>query len=318
MLTRYVALSMALVTSACASAAVPSTPGPQTWAAPGDAYARSDLLFVSNGTYVSGYVVENGVAQGDEVVNISPLEDAQGLCTDTAGHVWVTQGKLHTVSEYTHDGFHEINTIVRSSGNPTGCAVDPKTRDLAVTYNYPDKHYANVVIYPNGRTPGHAYSNSTGLEDAYFLAYDDSGDLYVDGYACGYGSCGQHPNVLMVLTPGADAFHPIVVRGARLKNPRGLSWTNHELLIGDYEAKYGDAIGYILQVTHGAASVVESIPFVGTYNAWGTSVFGGVVFVPDQTNSAVNSYSLSNRSFISTLQVKIDHPFSAVVSRAVK
>jgi hypothetical protein len=292
-----------------------------SWVSP-QAVKSSNLLYVANGQYVSMYTYDNGVA-GKLVGKITGLNDVQGMCTDKAGDVWIAQGEPHTVTEFAHGGKTPLASIKRGKGYATGCAVNPSNGDLAVTYNHPNAwgalYYATVYVYPRGQQPGHEYTNSTGLEWAFFLAYDDTGKLYMDGYGCEYGSCYDNSPVLMVLTPGGTAFNPIEISGAQLQNPRGLNWIKPTLLIGDLSYESGGAsVGYKLLVTHSGAKVVATIPYAGTGQFWDTSVRSGDVVVPDETNSVVRTYSVSDGSLISTLKADLDHPYAAVVSQATK
>jgi len=245
-----------------------------------------NLLYVANGQGVSMYAYSNGVA-GKFAGRLTGLTDVHGMCTDKAGDVWITEGEPHAVVEYAHGGKTALATIKRGKGYATGCAVNPANGDLAVTYNHPnawgDLYYATV----HGRQPGQEYTNSSGLEWAYFLAYDDTGTLYMDGYACEYGSCSNGTPVLMALKPGGTRFDPVTIGGAQLENPRGLSWIKPTLLIGDYSQSSGTTTGYKLLVTKNGAKVVATIPYAGTGESWDSSVRSQDVIVPDQTNSVV-------------------------------
>jgi hypothetical protein len=294
-----------------------------SWVSP-EAAKLPTLLYVANESSVNIYAYANGVA-GKLVGQILGLDSAEGMCTDKAGDVWITQYEPHLITEYAHVGKTPITTIHRAKGSPTGCAVNPSSGDLAVTYNHPNAHagelFALVYIYPHGEEPGaKPYTNSTGLTFAYFLAYDDNGNLYMDGLGCYYGSCDpSNIAVLMLLKPGASVFNPVAISGANIRSPRGLSWIKPTLLIGD--SAYGNtntSDGYKLLVTKNEAKVVQTIPYSHTGEFWGSTVRAGNVIVPDQTNSVVRTYSLADGSLLSTLKHDLKHPFSAVISQVGK
>jgi hypothetical protein len=310
-----------LAPSAATEGIVPSPLQPTSWASPQAAQSPS-LLYVGNASYVNIYTYNNGVA-GSLVGQLQGIPDLQGMCTDRAGDVWVAQGKPNDITEYPHGRATPIAAINRAYGHGVGCAVNPINGDLAVVDNYTPKGgllYGSVVIYANAQKSGaREYMNSTGLAWAYFLAYDDTGSLYMDGYGCYYNSCNGDANALMVLKPGGSTFNPVTISGANIQNPRGLSWVKPTLLIGD--SSYGssdESVGYKLLVTKNTAKVVQAISYTGTSQFWGSSVRAKDIIVPDYTNSVVRTYSLANGSLISTLKKGLSRPFSAVVSQTGK
>jgi hypothetical protein len=123
----------------------------------------------------------------------------------------------------------------------------------------------------------------------------------------------------MVLKPAGSVFNPVAISGANIRSPRGLSWIKPTLLIGD--SAYGTtntSNGYELLVTKNSAKVVQTIPYSGTGEFWGSTVRAGNVIVPDDTNNVVRTYSIADGSLISTLKDNLSRPFSAVVSQVAE
>src|SRR3984957_12031743 len=114
-----------------------------------------------------------------------PSGDFAGLCSDSAGDVFVTSVGSRSQSnilEYAHGGTEPIGTL-DDPGWPNGCAVDPTTGSVAVTNQFADDppyYRGDVVIFPNGQAPPAQYFDSN---VGYFLfcAYDATGNLFADG-----------------------------------------------------------------------------------------------------------------------------------------
>jgi hypothetical protein len=328
-----VALVVALSMLGCASSSAPYAPGDArasssastravSWLSP-EAAKSPSLLYVANQSAVSMYAYNNGIA-GKLMGEIFDVTDVQGMCTDKAGDVWVTQGYPHVVTEYAHGSKTPLTIITRAKGYAVGCAVNPENGDLAVSYNHPNAKggFSYNLVYIYSHADPHdfkEYANSAEVNYGYFLAYDDAGNLYLDG-ACQYYDCYPYDlSLLFVLHPGASEFTSVPIDGAQIRSARGLSWIKPTLLIGAYsDESGGTSVGYKLLVTKDNAKVVQTIPYTGTGQFWGSTVRAGNVIVPDQTNDVVRTYSLADGSLISTLKNKISSPFSVVVSQAGK
>lgn len=149
----------------------------RTWMSP-DA-KRHDLLYVSDD---AGSLYVYTYPQGKLVGTIAGLDGPGGLCSDSAGNVYVPQTNAQDVVVYPHGGRKPSATLLDFGGFPDGCAFDSTTGNLAVT-NFatsPSQGPGNVLIYPN------ASGNPTKYTDVnfnvfLFCAYDSHGNLLVDG-----------------------------------------------------------------------------------------------------------------------------------------
>lgn len=135
-------------------------PGPQT----------GNLLYVSRLDSVAVYSYPAQKIVG----NLTGFQYAAGLCADVKGDVWVTDLRGSLVSEYAHGGTQPIETL-SDHEDPVGCAVDPKTGNLAVA-NYTN----DVYVYPSGSDAPLIYAADDFLT-MQFCTYDGSGNLFVDG-----------------------------------------------------------------------------------------------------------------------------------------
>ncbi|MBV9263684.1 MAG: hypothetical protein JO324_05125 [Candidatus Eremiobacteraeota bacterium] len=166
------------------NAAVPRVHvGPhRVWVAPDIARYRR-LLFISDayGERVDILSMPDLVLKGRVVGFTHQL--FRGLCSDNGGNVWVvsTYGGISSLpygvlTKLAHDG-KVLKSMTFSYGVPVSCAIDPTTRDLAVTEVYPQ---GGVVIYEGGAGPGRVIRNPQQF-DYEWDGYDTSGNLWVDG-----------------------------------------------------------------------------------------------------------------------------------------
>ncbi len=281
------------------------------------ASGQTNLLYVSNATNVTVYTYNDGndIAQ---VGTLTGFTSPQGMCTDNAGDVWITDYESRNIYEYAHGGSAPIATITAKLGLPYACAVDNATGNLAVSYEHPYGHfrsYAEVVVYPHGNTPGKSYGPKTNFYRAYFLTYDDKSNLYATGIACGYSDCYRAGYVhLFKLVPGQSTFRP--VQGpARQSAPSAIVWVNPSFLMGNGHSGNGGAEALKVQVAGNKSTVVGKVPFAQTFLTYGFSRRADLVIVPDYAANAVQIYRLSDGSLVSSFTQGVDQPFSAVVSQ---
>jgi hypothetical protein len=140
----------------------------------------SDLLYVANKRASDGVSVLT-FPQGTLVATIKHIGRVQGICSDTSGNVWMTtfvkgSDPLH-LYKFRHGGTKPVEArIIHRSAH--GCAVDPTTGNLALI-SYGGSSDGEVQIWRGARK---------GKPAVYFIgfgpaacAYDDNGDLFVDG-----------------------------------------------------------------------------------------------------------------------------------------
>jgi hypothetical protein len=96
-------------------------------------------------------------------------------CSDASGNVYIADND--EVAEFAHAGTNPIATFSLPGDGARGCSVDPVTGDLAVVYeNSP------IAVFKPGS--GEPVTYESGL-DATYCGYDDSGNLFVDGFLSG-------------------------------------------------------------------------------------------------------------------------------------
>ncbi len=294
-----------------------------SWMMP-SAQKQPNLLYISNwGTSevnVYTYLDGGGLLLVGQLTGFST---PAGMCTDNSGNVWIPDANTRALYEYAHGGTKRIATIRAHSGYPYACAVDPTTGDLAVSSQHPNAKYQSysvVDVYPKGFRTGTPYSTPHGFKDVYFLAYDNASNLYADGTPCWRDNCyydRNGPPGLYELSKGGSKFARLTLRGATLYQPAAVNWVKPTLLLGDRNFQnQGSSGAYKIFVSGSKATVVGTLPFSATQQAYGFSRRAGRVIVPDFTGNVVRIYNLSDGTLYSQLTGDISSPFSAVVSQS--
>jgi hypothetical protein len=123
---------------------------------------------------------------------ITGLEDPQDMCSGS-GHVWISNTDAADLAEYAAGGTTEIGSLADPGYYPIDCSVDPTTGNLAVANIFSTSDSTgkidtgNVEIYAHASGVGTAYTVPN-IAEPFFLAYDDKGNLFVDGHPSLFGS----------------------------------------------------------------------------------------------------------------------------------
>lgn len=138
-----------------------------------------DLLYVANRFTTDGVSVLT-FPQGTLVATIKHIGKVGSICSDSSGNVWMTtfgRSQPFYIYRFRHGGTKPVEALsTRRYAN--GCAVDPKTGDLAVI-SYGGSEDGVVDIW-RGARKGRPTVRYVGIPPA-ACAYDNDGDLFVDG-----------------------------------------------------------------------------------------------------------------------------------------
>ncbi|MGC1380424.1 MAG: hypothetical protein WA814_05300 [Candidatus Baltobacteraceae bacterium] len=177
-----------------------------------------DLLYVANTSndseipdvYVFSY------PDGTLVGTLTGFQDPQGICTDQFGDVFIADEDADEIVEYAHGGTSPIRTLTDGQ-EPTACAVDIKSGDLAVS-NRNDS--VSIYKHATGTPKTHTVTFAP-----LFAAYDDKGNLFIDGYG--------NPFTVAELAKGGSAFQTVTLQEhTRNFRPAGLQWNAGQLAFG--------------------------------------------------------------------------------------
>jgi hypothetical protein len=150
----------------------------------------------------------------------------QSLCTDRAQNVYVVDRERYQITEYAHGGSKPLKILVDPSGSPLGCSVDPTTGNLAVSSFEGFGGTGGILIYKNARGVPTAYVDPA-LYYYWFPAYDDLGNLFVDGEVHAANAVG-----IAELPKGRTKFVNLTL-DQTIGYPGGVQWDGTNLAVGD-------------------------------------------------------------------------------------
>lgn len=169
---------------------------------------------------------------------------ALGLCTDKAGDVFMSMGEGSAVFEFAHGGTEPVAFFQSEAILPVGCAVDPKTGDLAVA----SVDGEMAIFAPGSATPQLYFLSDIGK--FYFCTYDDRGNLFADGeHNDRYGTF-----ALAELRKGGSALREIAVNG-NVATGYAIQWEGRHLAVGGAPESSGIGIDRI-RVSGSTATVI--------------------------------------------------------------
>ncbi len=264
----------------------------KSWISP-DARGLPRILFISDsGTNdVDMYSMPGMVLRG----TLTGFSEPQGMCDDASGNVWVTNTGTAQVIQLSRTGTI-LKTLSDPSEFPVGCSVNKANNDLAVTNIFGSTTNGNIAIYANATGTPTILSDPT-VTEFFFPAYDNSGNLYIDGA----GSAGY---ALMELAAGSSSLSNVSVSGATLFFPGGVNWNpaTSSVVLGDQECNGGStSCQYSATVSGGVATItgVTNLSDSGGGTAFdldqGTMgprgrFFAGGTITLDSTPSAANRW----------------------------
>lgn len=164
-----------------------------------------------------------------------------GECVDSSGDVWIVNQKPPEVRKYKHGGTKAIASLKVPGDIPYGCAIDPSSGNLAVTY-------ANnsVAIYQGAEGTPVTYTDAS-FYRLKFCAYDGDGNLFFVG--SGYGRAAELPK-------GSSSFTTIQF-SQDVGSILAIQWMGSYFAIGGFQTKKvgGPEKVYQVQISGGYGTV---------------------------------------------------------------
>jgi hypothetical protein len=201
-----------------------------------DSSSSNDLLYVAGNA--ESYVV--AYPSGTVVGTIDRPSFAD--CSDSQGNVYMTG--VGSIAEFAH-GSTIPSATAYFSGTAYSCSADPTTSNLAAVIFCTSGCSDEVAIFTNPSAPPQTYTVSN-MTQLLYCAYDNAGNLYVDGYN------GAH-FALAELPAGGSAFVPISVTQA-INVPGQVQWDGQYLAVEDRF----HPIVYQFAVSGSAATLISS------------------------------------------------------------
>lgn len=228
----------------------------KSWISP-DVGRAPRLLFISD--LVKGTVTiftMPGLAVKGQITGLSAPE---GECSDTSGNIWLALVGTQEVVKLSRTGKQLASVSTSKYGYPKSCAVDPKTGDLAVALHLSSRFGpGRVLVYKSGSGTPTSYRNPF-QGTYYFPAYDDRGNLFVDG--CFAYPCGPGEYLLSELPAGSRKMHFVKVTGGKIYFPGNLIWSNQNHYMNAFDQDCGDthaACAYWLSIAGSRATITGS------------------------------------------------------------
>ena len=233
----------------------------KSWMARGT--SSGDLLYATQegSTYVFSYPT------GALLTTLS--NGGSAICSDSVGDVFITDDEI--VYEYAHGATKPIATLALPGKFAQGCAVDPLTNNLAVVFQ---SSAGDIAVFANEQGKPTTYASHI---DSLFCGFDNSGNLFVDGFS------GPNP-ALAELPQGSGTFVPLSISQA-VGLPGQVQWD------GNYVTYEGispqNTTISRLAISGSAATIVSTITFKGikrrAYESW---LYNGNAIIPFATHGA--------------------------------
>jgi hypothetical protein len=212
----------------------------------GAATKSSTLLYVLQGAHAASVEFVT-FPQGKPVGTLPTYGYPTALCSDASGNVWVpfdTGGKV-LVAEFAHGGTVPIAKLLAPLTGAHGCAVDPSSGNLAVLSSAGINGSGKILVW--NHAVGKPASYHTWFEP-FSAAYDDKGNLFVDGLD-------ESTYVLTELPAGARKLHYVAIRHGAV-TLGGVQWDGTYVAVEGF--RRSDPI-YRLKVAGFKAEVVQTV-----------------------------------------------------------
>lgn len=231
--------------------------------------AKKDaLLYIST---AGGYVYVYSYPANTLVGQLSGFISPEGLCSDKAGHIFVTDSYLQEVSEFAHGDTQPIAMFTQSSQDwhPISCSVDPGTKNLAVQ---PDGTHS-LYIFKHEGSGATIYNNPYGYG---YLGgtYDGSGNFFMRGT----------PNHIAELPKGTSTFTNIKL-SRHIDPTEGFAWDGKYLSITN--GNTSAIIDYRIHVHRTVGTVVSASSLKGAELVRQFTIYKSRFIGPDQFASQV-------------------------------
>jgi len=224
-------------------------------------------------------------------------DDPQGECTRTGKNTWwqVNSGN-DEIDEYKFGGTTPIATLSESTGEAAGCSIDAKTGNLAVSV----LPAGDVVIFTGATGTGTTVAD--GLLETYFLTYDGSGDLFVDGIT------ESDTAGVAEMAAGSSSFVPVTLSNT-LEFPGGMQWDGKYVTLNDQDAH--DIYQYTC--ASDSCSLKGTVALTGSGDCVDTWIAKTIVYCPDAVNQDATVYKYpAGGTAVATLTASWDTPIAAV------
>jgi hypothetical protein len=264
-----------------------------------------DLLYVTSahGSYGDGgYVSVFAYPKGTLVGTLTAFSSPNGACVDKSGDVFLPDTNDREIFEYAHGGSESIATLADGQP-PYGCSINPITGSLAVA-----NADGSVSIYHNAKGIPKTYHDPT-LVDAYYCAYDSSGNLFVDGFNYYH----SNDNFQLVELPHGKSSFKNITLSESLVTPTGVQWDGKYVVVGDGSPQHHAV--YRVEITGTEGVVKQEIPLTNAAPE-GFWIDGPRLINPDFNTDQVQYFKYPAGGTATKVIPSVEYPSAAAVSPA--
>lgn len=278
--------------------------------------AAKALLYVTDAGTGSVYVYD--YPSGKEVGAITGFGYPQGECTDSAGNIYVVDSGSAQIFEFAYGGTTPIATFSDPNQFPASCAIDPNSGALAVSSIFSPSEFqvGSIAVYPAGSSIPTTYVDPRNARE-YFLAYDGSGNIYVDGV-----DSATNAFRYAKMSPGGK-FTEIKIKGAKLTYPAGVQRVGNNMAVGDQDGAVSGTPDVYSVSPNGKVVARSTLSTanggrIGDLVQFSLDAKAKNVVAPDAIGASVYLNTWPKGGYVSTLATGLVTPIAAVISKPPK
>jgi hypothetical protein len=168
--------------------------------------------------------------KGQLVGTLTGFSYPQGICSDPSGNVYVADTGTAQIYKFAHGATSPSAVLSDPNETPASCAVDPNSGNLAVSNLLSATNFevGSISVYPSGSTTPTVYTDPDNARE-YFLAYDSSGNIWVDGV-----DSKANTFRFAEMSP-TGTFTEIKVKGMKITFPGGVQVAGSYIAVGDQD-----------------------------------------------------------------------------------
>ncbi|HEY1656359.1 MAG TPA: hypothetical protein VGF86_14745 [Candidatus Tumulicola sp.] len=195
---------------------------------------------------------------------LSGVLNPEGQCTDDAGNVYIADTGDGNVLEYAHGGTMPIRVLDDPGEYPVGCSVNPGNGDVAASDIFsPTTGEGAVTVWKPAETQGTTYVEPDGILECFFIAYDGSGNLYVNGFDSS-GPALAYPRA------GSSTWETATIKGVQFDFPWDMQWDGRYLAFAGTESDFGTVYRMRFHGRFGrVAETVQFAAYIGELDIFG-------------------------------------------------
>jgi hypothetical protein len=211
--------------------------------------------------------------QGKSQFTLTGFGTVNGLCTDTSGDVWVSDGHDGKLIEYGYGSKKAQRTLTDPGFFMLGCTVDPHSGDLGVAIQAMNSNPGGVAVFRHARGKP---LNLTGLEFYFpsFCAYDNQSNLFFDGN----GESGMF--FFAELPKGSKTMRRITLP-QQIDIGGGVQWDGANVVVDDQGAGYKGSTLYEFSISGSTATQTGTTPLDGSTDVISFALHGKRVIGPN-------------------------------------